>query len=173
MPQQAFCRDVSDRQKVKILFRQIFACWINREPGYYYRSMALLYEILAELQPEGNYLPRAQYDKIRPGLGYLQVHCFDRDVDYTRPAVICGISATYFKRLFKQKYGVSPHAYVTNRRLERAAELLQTGCYRVGDVGHLCGYPDEYYFQKVFKRRFGVPPGRFIRQEKLQHEIKR
>ena len=159
MPCNAFSIDVSSNKIVKSLFSKLHYCWTNRGNGYYYRSMALLYEIIAEIQiPDGNYISKSKYDKIKPGIQYLQEPCFDSDIDYYMPAKICKISYTYFKQLFRLKYDISPHTYVTELRLKRAVELLSTDNYSISNIAYICGYNDIFYFSKVFKKRYGVSP---------------
>ncbi len=77
------------------------------------------------------------------------------------PAKLCKISYNYFKRLFRLKYNTTPHAYVTELRLERALELLSTNLYSITDIANMCGYTDIFYFSRVFKNRYGVPPGKY------------
>ncbi|MBQ2749957.1 MAG: helix-turn-helix transcriptional regulator [Clostridia bacterium] len=78
-----------------------------------------------------------------------------------RNARLCNICYTYFKRLFAQKYGLTPSRYVAKLRLERGAELLESGQYNVTEVAALCGYDNIYYFSRCFKEAYGVPPSRY------------
>ncbi len=159
---KAFSVDASSNKRVKSLFIKLHSCWISRDNGYYYKCMALLYEILSEIiQPDGNYLPEPKYNKIKPGIDYLHANCFDSEIDYYMPAKLCKISYNYFKRLFCLKYNTTPHAYVTELRLERALELLSTNLYSITDIANMCGYTDIFYFSRVFKNRYGVSPGKY------------
>jgi AraC-like DNA-binding protein len=52
---------------------------------------------------------------------------------YTKLSVsdICrgvGLERAYFSTLFKSATGVSPHAFLTKLRIEKAATLIQDGC---------------------------------------------
>jgi len=46
-------------------------------------------------------------------------------------------------------------------RLSRAAMLLRTHDYPVGEVAHLVGFESEYHFNRAFSRRYGEAPGRW------------
>ena len=54
----------------------------------------------------------------------------DADRNYAEPldlaalAEVAGISKYHFQRLFKATYGLTPAAYLTRRRIERAQDLL-------------------------------------------------
>lgn len=159
MPTEAFCLDCSKNVRLSPLFDKIYRLWSQKQDGYYPKCMAVFYEILAELtRPQGNYLPKSKYEKIEAGIRYLHEHCFDKELDYYAPAVLCGISYSYFKRLFREKYETVPVKYVTKLRLERGRELLSTGNYSVSEIANICGFENVYYFSKKFKDAYGVPP---------------
>ncbi len=70
------------------------------------------------------------------------------------------LSPFHFLRLFKQAFGVTPHQYVLELRLEKARQLLHT---RRNDVPLArlaldCGFNDVSSFTKAYKRRFGILP---------------
>ncbi len=159
MPAEAFCLDCSKNARLAGLFDRIYRLWSQKQDGYHPKCMALFYEILSELtKPHGNYLPKSKYGKIEAGIRYLHEHCFEPDVDYYEPARLCGISYTYFKRLFVEKFETPPVRYVTKLRLERSRELLSTGNYTVSEIAALCGFDNVYYFSKKFKDAYGVSP---------------
>lgn len=165
MPREAFRVDCRGNKRVGELFSRLYHLWIGKQDADYYKCLALFYEILSELsQGEEGYLPGEQERKILPGVTYLQEHAFDRKVDYYQPAKLCNICYTYFKRLFLTKYGMTPIHYVTKLRLERGAELLETGQYSVTEVAELCGYENVYYFSRKFREVYGVPPGQYAKQ---------
>lgn len=163
--ERAFCLDAASVKALRPLFIRLHALWTGRAEGYDYQCMALLYEILASLEKtQDTYLPRDKYTKISAGIEYLRAHCFDPAIDLTQPARLCSMSYTYFKQLFKAKFSLTPIAYVTELRMEQAAELLSTGHYGISTVAALCGYSDVYYFSRAFKKYFGCPPSRFNAQ---------
>lgn len=69
----------------------------------------------------------------------------------------------YLKKMFKKETGFTPLQYLTNKRLENAANTLTTYCGRgnVSEVAHLCGFSDPLYFSRLFKRKYGVSPRRY------------
>ena len=54
--------------------------------------------------------------------------------------------------------GQSPTDFISNHRLERAAELLRTTNYTVNEVADMVGFSYATYFTRCFKERFGVAP---------------
>lgn len=78
-------------------------------------------------------------------------------------AEICrqlGVSRSTLHRAFIAADGTSPAAYLTNFRMERAADFLKSG-FSVKATAVSCGYSDPLYFSKVFKARVGCSPGTF------------
>jgi AraC-like DNA-binding protein len=72
-----------------------------------------------------------------------------------------GLSRSAFAQRFTQVVGQTPLAYLTQARLEWAAELLQDPTATVAAVARRVGYATPYGLSAAFKRHFGVPPTRF------------
>ena len=69
-----------------------------------------------------------------------------------------GLSRAHFSREFKQAFGVSPHAYLLTRRLERAASLLRVTDRSVTEVCMDVGLQSLGSFTTSFKRMYGKTP---------------
>lgn len=69
-----------------------------------------------------------------------------------------GLSPAHFSREFRRTFGVSPHAYLLTRRLERAAALLRTTDRSVADVCVSVGLQSVGSFTSSFTRTFGESP---------------
>ncbi|HBU11218.1 MAG TPA: hypothetical protein DEB31_00305 [Clostridiales bacterium] len=81
---------------------------------------------------------------------------------------ICGqlsVSGPYFSKVFKQAEGVNFIVYLTNLRLERAVDLLNTTPMKTYEIAERVGYPDPNYFSYVFKKKYGVSPSKFRSQD--------
>ncbi len=50
-------------------------------------------------------------------------------------------------------------------RLKKAAELIQSGKYRIGEVCYLVGINSPSYFIKLFQKQFGMTPKEFAKQQ--------
>lgn len=66
----------------------------------------------------------------------------------------------YLKKLFKKATGLTPHQYLTDKRLENAANTLATYCGKgnISETARLCGFSDPLYFSRMFKKKYGVSP---------------
>ncbi len=74
-----------------------------------------------------------------------------------------GMSRSLFAARFTAKVGQAPLSYLTLRRMQLAADLLQDGQLAVREVAGRVGYESEPSFNKAFKRRFGLSPGAYRR----------
>ncbi|MBE6538280.1 MAG: helix-turn-helix transcriptional regulator [Ruminococcaceae bacterium] len=148
---------------IRGLFERIVQIWKFKSSGYYYKCLSIFYELLSEIiRLQDEYVPGERYDKIKPGVKYLQEHCFDKNIDYYTPASLSNISYTYFKRIFIKKIGVTPIQYIVKLRMDRAIELLKTKRYTITEIADMCGYENVYYFSRVFKKHTGVAPRWYI-----------
>jgi AraC-like DNA-binding protein len=86
------------------------------------------------------------------------------DARYAEPlgvddlARAAGLSRAHFSREFRREFGMSPHAYLLTRRLERAAALLRTTDHSVAEVCLDVGLRSVGSFTTSFKRAYGQTP---------------
>lgn len=88
---------------------------------------------------------------------YIEENCFDK----ITLADIAGMSfynPAYFGRLLKKHYGKTFSAYIREKRMDKAAELLCDRGRTVDDVISVVGYSDRKLFYKHFKDTFGMTP---------------
>ncbi len=141
------------------LYEKLFHIWIGKRNGYYLSAMQQAYAIAESVyRSQTTYTPRSKLMKIAKSEEYLAEHYNDLHFDYTALAAASGLSYSYFKKLFIERYGCSPVKRVQTLKVYRACELLQTGQFRVSDVAKLCGFENAYYFSTVFKKQTGLSP---------------
>jgi AraC-like DNA-binding protein len=70
------------------------------------------------------------------------------------------LSPSYLIRAFKQHYGMTPHAFVLNQRIQFARERLRSGKL-IADVALEAGFADQAHFQRVFKQHLAATPGQY------------
>ncbi|TAG26772.1 MAG: AraC family transcriptional regulator [Burkholderiales bacterium] len=82
----------------------------------------------------------------------------DRDISVEKLAQLVGLSEAHFARAFKQTTGVSPHKYVTERRLERGKRLLADTQDSIAQIALDCGFADQAHFARSFAQHYGSSP---------------
>ena len=92
------------------------------------------------------------------------------DREYARPLDVealargANMAAGQLSAQFRQAYGASPHAYLTARRLERAAAITHRTDLGVDEVRAVVGWSTPGSFGPRFAEVVGVPPGQCRRE---------
>jgi AraC-like DNA-binding protein len=74
-----------------------------------------------------------------------------------------GLSPSHLIRAFKQAYGLTPHAYQLNCRIELCRSRLRAG-RSLAEVALEAGFSDQAHFQRTFKRFVAATPGQYQRR---------
>jgi AraC family transcriptional regulator len=78
-------------------------------------------------------------------------------------AKLVDLSPYYFCRAFKQSFGIPPHRYHVNRRIERAKALLAERESSVTDVALEVGFSETSSFSAAFRHTTGTTPTEYRR----------
>ena len=73
-----------------------------------------------------------------------------------------GISRVHLNRKMKERYGISPNAFVNSFRLKQAAQLLIYNKVNVSEVAYKVGFSSHSYFTTSFHNYFGISPKEFV-----------
>lgn len=90
-------------------------------------------------------------------LDFIEQH-LDRDIGLSELASLVGLSVTHFSHAFKTSHGVSPHRYVSQRRIRRAQTLLRTTNDTIGAIAARVGFSSQSHFTSVFTSLVGSAP---------------
>lgn len=90
---------------------------------------------------------------------YIEAH-YRENITLAQIADAVNISRYHLLRMFARHYGVSPHIYITNRRIQEAKKLLLSGMSIV-DVAQKVGFVDQSHLTKRFKQITGITPARY------------
>ena len=73
-------------------------------------------------------------------------------------AAAADLSPNYLAHLIKKETGRTFTDLVTERRMEKAQELLAHTTLRVGEIAEAVGFDDEAYFSRRFRQCFRIAP---------------
>ncbi len=68
------------------------------------------------------------------------------------------LSPFYFIRLFRRVCGQTPHQYLTQRRIEKAKELLCTSDLCITEICMAVGFESVGSFSALFRKLAGISP---------------
>ncbi len=106
-------------------------------------------------------------DDVRPHLRRARDHVdrhYADGLDLETLAAIAGLSKYHFQRLFTATYGISPAAHLSQRRIERAQDLLRATNLTVTEVCHAVGFSSVGSFSSRFRELVGCSPSEYQRR---------
>ena len=128
-----------------------------------WKSVELLYLLSAPEKVETDTAPALEREVARALADtrrYMEEHLDEPLTISTLSRRAC-LSATTFKAGFRRLYGLPVHAWLRQRRMERAAELLRDSSLSVLGVAQSVGYGSASQFTAAFRRQYGVTPAQY------------
>ena len=107
--------------------------------------------------PASNGLSSERLQRVRE---YIEEH-LDDNLSLTALAEVAALSPHHFSRSFKHAIGIGPHRYVTQRRIQRAKQLLRQTRRPIASIAESVGLVNQSHLSVVFRRETGVTPGQF------------
>jgi YesN/AraC family two-component response regulator len=86
------------------------------------------------------------------------------DLSVDRIADEVGISRVHLHRKMKELTGQTPHDFIRNIRMKKAASLLSAGDMNVSEVMYACGFSNAASFSTVFKKMYGMSPREYMNE---------
>ncbi len=100
------------------------------------------------------------YKRLNIGHEFISAY-FDQPIGLGDIAKAACLSTNHFLRSYKQLFGVSPHQYLIEKRLQESKRLLLTTNQSVTDICLQIGFQSPGSFSSLFSRRFSTSPSRF------------
>lgn len=90
---------------------------------------------------------------------------YPNKISITSIAKELNYSSSWLSKTFTKHFGLSPKAYLTNLRIEKAKSMLLS-TMSIRQVAEQTGFPDQMYFSRVFTNAEGITPSQY-RQKHL------
>ena len=99
--------------------------------------------------------------RLRLVLDYIEEN-LARPIKLQRLAHLAGVSPRHFERAFRQSRGIPPHAYVLERRVLAARNLLLSHPkLTIGAIATAVGFSSPSHLASAFRRHTGYSPSAF------------
>lgn len=85
---------------------------------------------------------------------------YHRSLKLNEISLVTGLSPSSLIRAFKKQFGMTPHAYLNNRRVQFARAELRQG-RPIADVALAAGFADQAHLQRAFKHLLAATPGHY------------
>ncbi|WP_313084979.1 AraC family transcriptional regulator [Pseudomonas sp.] len=97
--------------------------------------------------------------RLRRAVDFIGAH-YQRPLRLEEICATAGVSPSGLIRAFKKHFGITPHAYLTNRRVQFARAELRRG-RAIADVALAAGFADQAHLQRAFKQLLAATPGHY------------
>lgn len=104
-------------------------------------------------------LPSPSNPKLLRAAEYIRAN-YMRPVKLDEICAAANLSPSYLIRSFKERYGMTPHAYLVNRRIEYCRSQLRRG-RAIADVAVEAGFADQAHLQRAFRQLTAATPGQY------------
>ncbi|MGY2259063.1 helix-turn-helix domain-containing protein [Pseudomonas sp. SDO55104_S430] len=115
-------------------------------------------DVQLRLNPAGQAMREPNF-KLERAADFIREHC----TQMLKLEDICEaaqLSPSYLIRAFKQHFGMTPHAFLVNQRIQFARDQLRSGRL-IADVALEAGFADQAHFQRAFKQHLAATPGQY------------
>lgn len=93
---------------------------------------------------------------------YITDNYQNDELDINKMAKSLFVNYGHLCFIFKRDTGITINEYLTEFRIKKAKELIDSGNQLVLGVAKKVGYADANYFGKCFKKYYGITPSKYI-----------
>ena len=102
---------------------------------------------------------------IKEAISFIEQN-YSRSITVEDVAAFCNLNRNYLGKLFREGTNQTLQHFLMYYRMNRAAELLKFSDMNIGEIGKMCGYPNQLHFSRAYKTIFGISPGRWREQNR-------
>lgn len=113
-------------------------------------------------QPSELDLPPMEEQFIQKAVAVIETHLDDPHFDAEGLETALNLSRMQLYRKLKSITNASATEFIRQVRLQRAAQLLESGQFNVSEVAYRVGFNDPAYFSRCFKKEFGKAPQEWV-----------
>lgn len=102
----------------------------------------------------------AHYVRLQTVLNHIHGHLQDA-LSLELLAGLAGVSTAYFREIFEEAIGTTPHRYVLAQRIDRARKMLTQSSWPISHIAQSCGFSSQSHLTATFRAAHGTTTGRF------------
>ncbi|MBE5733009.1 MAG: helix-turn-helix transcriptional regulator [Clostridiales bacterium] len=163
---EPFCIKLRNIESLLKSFKKACASWKSQSFLKTTYALRAVYDFIIQAQKELNkdYLSKESLGIIAPAVDIITTDFTNPNLSVSHLASICKISDVYFRKIFLNKFGISPKAYIIQRRIEYAKQLIESRQFSILEVAQSCGYEEQCHFSREFSKHVGLSPQEYKRQ---------
>jgi AraC family transcriptional regulator len=125
--------------------------------SYHLRQHHHIAKIVNNLPPLRKATRVELYKRLSRAMDVLRAG-FCGEISLDQLAAEACLSKYHFLRLFRRAYGLTPHQYIQQLRIEKASILLSGSDLSITDIAGLLGFENSQSFSRLFFQRTGLYP---------------
>lgn len=145
-------RGAYDPQTFDVPLKELYH-FANRSPMDHFEAQQRFIGLLGLIHHTAS-AEQTLSDKV---LQYINSH-YSRHITSHSLSDIFSYSTEYIERQVKGAIGMTPHAYLSKKRLEHARRQLERSKAPIAQISEDCGYTDISLFFRAFKKEYGLSP---------------
>lgn len=99
---------------------------------------------------------------IKKSISFIELNLSNSDFSVEELSLLLGLSRVHLYRKIKQLTGSTPSEFMTNIKLQKAANLMLETGKSISEIAYATGFSSPSYFSKCFKEQFNKSPKDFI-----------
>ncbi len=123
-------------------------------------SRGILYILVSRFLEKAVPKSVTEDDRIKMALNYIRKNTGSK-ILVEDLAENASLSLEHFIRIFKKEMGVTPNAYISKTKIERAMVMLASSDTPIKTLAFSLGYDDVSYFNRIFKKFLGMTPQQY------------
>lgn len=136
-------------------------CWHSADPLLQLEAQTLASQLMLTLLQDFS-LTTPQTQAAMPSFNWITSYFtfqLGEPLSVDDMAKRANLSSSRFRDVFKRQFGMPPHRYLLELRIQHAKAMLATTGLTLAEIAAYCGFADVHHFAKAFKSRVGETPG--------------
>ncbi len=148
------------REDIIDTYYKIFELVKKEDPGNQHIASGLVIKLLGHIvawQKQRNFTGKPIEKLIQEARFYMREN-IENEINLEELAKNHCIGYSYFRKMFKNYTGISPHQYHLDLKIIRAKELILTTNKSIKEISYELGFQSIHYFSRLFKKKVGQNP---------------
>lgn len=161
-----FCLKLRNSESLLKNFKKACLNWKSQSPLKSTYALRAIYDFIIQARKEldKDYLSKESLGIIAPAVNVITTDFTNPNLTISDLASLCKISDVYFRKIFINKFGISPKNYIIQKRIEYAKQLINSKQFSMLEVAQSCGYEEQCHFSREFSKRVGMSPQEYKKQ---------
>jgi AraC-like DNA-binding protein len=157
--------------KFREVLLQMIEAWQNKGAISQLKAQSLATQLLLTILEDHTDPSNKQLSSPQRSLEWMHSYCsyhLSEPIYIEDMARRAHLSPTRFSAVFKAQFGLPPHQYLLNLRVDHAKELLLSTDYPLEEIARYCGFADIHHLSKAFKKKTQKSPQEYRKNKAVE-----